>query len=69
MWHGIAMIMYGSGVGLGGVIGGVINDSWGWRWAFLALTPLAVISGAGVAFFLPALTSSKEPNLGSRLKR
>jgi Major Facilitator Superfamily len=69
MWHGIAMIMYGSGVGLGGVIGGVINESWGWRWAFLALTPLTVISGVGVAFFLPALRSSKEQSLGSRLKR
>jgi predicted MFS family arabinose efflux permease len=69
MWHGIAMIMYGSGVGLGGVIGGVINETWGWRWAFLALTPLTVISALGVAFFLPALTSSNEQSLGSRLRR
>lgn len=69
LWHGIAMIMYGSGVGLGGVIGGLINETWGWRCAFLALTPLTVLSGLGVIFFLPARTSLKNQSLGSQLGR
>lgn len=69
IWHGMGMIVYSSGVGLGGVIGGVINESWGWRWAFIALTPFTVISGVGVAFFLPARASSQEQSLRTRLGR
>ncbi len=68
-WHGMAMVMYGSGVGLGGVIGGIVNESWGWRWAFFALTPFTVLSGLGVTFFLPARASLKEQSLVSRLRR
>ena len=69
VWHGMGMVVYSTGVGLGGVIGGVINESWGWRWAFILLTPFTVVSGVGVAYFLPALVSSKEQGLRTRLGR
>lgn len=69
MWHGIGMVMYASGSGLGGVFGGLINEIWGWRSAFLALTPLTVLSGLGVTLFLPARVSAKETSLRSQLGR
>jgi predicted MFS family arabinose efflux permease len=69
VWHGMGMLVYCSGVGLGGVIGGVINETWGWRWAFIALTPFTLLSGVGIACFLPALLSSKEQGFRTRLWR
>lgn len=35
VWQGLGNISYGVGAGLGGVFGGWINDTWGWRKAFL----------------------------------
>ncbi len=35
VWQGIGNISFGLGAGLGGVFGGWINDTWGWRKAFL----------------------------------
>lgn len=35
VWQGMGNICYGAGAGLGGVFGGWINDTWGWRKAFL----------------------------------
>ncbi|KAF7505360.1 hypothetical protein GJ744_000981 [Endocarpon pusillum] len=67
MWHGIAMVVYASGSGFGGVFGGLINEIWGWRSPFLALTPLTVLSGLGVTLFLPPRV--KETSLRSRLGR
>ncbi|MCJ1404813.1 hypothetical protein MMC11_008039 [Xylographa trunciseda] len=45
VWQGIGNIWFGLGAGLGGVFGGWINDTYGWRWAFLVQVPLTVISG------------------------
>ncbi|KAJ5168588.1 uncharacterized protein N7482_004182 [Penicillium canariense] len=44
IWQGIGNICYGAGMGLGGVFGGWINDTLGWRWAFLLQIPFLVIS-------------------------
>lgn len=44
VWQGIGNICYGAGGGLGGVFGGWINDSLGWRWAFLIQVPFVVVS-------------------------
>lgn len=44
VWQGIGNICYGAGSGLGGVFGGLINDSFGWRWAFLIQVPFLVVS-------------------------
>lgn len=35
VWQGFGNISFGLGAGLGGVFGGWINDTWGWRKAFL----------------------------------
>ncbi|KAF7907302.1 uncharacterized protein EAF01_004889 [Botrytis porri] len=47
--QGIGNICYGTGAGLGGIFGGWINDTWGWRMAFLAQVPFIVVSGILVA--------------------
>ncbi|PWY76948.1 MFS general substrate transporter [Aspergillus heteromorphus CBS 117.55] len=52
VWQGIGNICYGAGSGLGGVFGGWINDTLGWRWAFLIQVPFVVVSGILVAFTL-----------------
>lgn len=61
--QGIGNICFGSGAMLGGVFGGVINDtsSWGWRLAFLVQVPVVVVSGLLVFFLVkvPPKTSSK----------
>ncbi|KAG9235408.1 major facilitator superfamily domain-containing protein [Amylocarpus encephaloides] len=43
--QGIGNVCYGSGAGLGGIFGGWVNDTWGWRAAFFAQVPLVVVSG------------------------
>ena len=44
LWQGIGNICFGLGSGLGGVFGGWMNDTWGWRWAFLLQVPFIVVS-------------------------
>lgn len=66
VWQGFGNICFGVGAGLGGVFGGWINDTWGWRKAFLIQVPFIVISGIMVSFTvnIPVKYSSK-----SALKR
>ncbi|KAF2726187.1 putative major facilitator superfamily transporter [Polychaeton citri CBS 116435] len=45
VWQGIGNIVYGTGMGLGGVFGGFINDRIGWRWAFHIQVPFIVVAG------------------------
>ncbi|KAL9635711.1 MAG: hypothetical protein Q9164_003291 [Protoblastenia rupestris] len=52
VWQGIGNIMYGVGAGLGAVLGGWINDVWGWRKAFLILVPFTAVSGTMVSVFV-----------------
>jgi len=52
VWQGIGNIMFGIGAGLGGLFGGWINDTYGWRWAFLLQVPMTVLSGTLVYFFV-----------------
>lgn len=49
VWQGIGNICFGLGMGLGGVFGGWINDTLGWRWAFLIQVPFVAVSGILVA--------------------
>ncbi|KAJ5290896.1 hypothetical protein N7478_000147 [Penicillium angulare] len=49
VWQGVGNICYGAGSGLGGVFGGWINDTLGWRWAFLIQVPFLVVSCVMVA--------------------
>lgn len=64
--QGIGNILYGSGAGIGGLFGGWINDTWGWRTAFLAQVPFIAVSAAMVYLYvdIPPKKSKK-----SRLSR
>ena len=50
VWQGIGNIFYGVGMGLGGVFGGWMNDTIGWRWAFLIQVPFVAFTTALYAF-------------------
>ncbi|KAF5388036.1 hypothetical protein D9615_000232 [Tricholomella constricta] len=49
LYQGMANILYGLGAGLGGPVGGWVNDMFGWRAAFFMQTPLLVFSFVVVA--------------------
>lgn len=44
MIQGMSNLVFGVGNGLGGLFGGFINDTWGWRVAFLIQVPLSLVS-------------------------
>jgi MFS family permease len=44
MWQGFGNLCFGLGSGLGGIFGGWMNDTWGWRWAFLLQLPFILVS-------------------------
>ncbi|KAK8054724.1 MFS multidrug transporter [Apiospora phragmitis] len=58
VWSGIADVVWAVGIGLGGVVGGLVNDWVGWRWAFLGAIPitLVVAIGASATLTLPQQT-------------
>ncbi|KAE8151382.1 major facilitator superfamily domain-containing protein [Aspergillus avenaceus] len=66
VWQGFGNICFGAGGALGGVFGGLINDTLGWRWAFLLQVPFIVVSGILVCVKLKLPT--KETGV-AKLKR
>lgn len=60
-------ICFGSGAGLGGIFGGWVNDTWGWRIAFLAQVPPVVISGILVWFVVDIPPKKSEKSKLSRV--
>ena len=64
--QGIGNVCFGSGAGLGGLFGGWMNDTWGWRYAFLSQVPMVAISGI-LVFFTVRIPSKKSDK--SRLSR
>ncbi|CAL8584139.1 hypothetical protein XPA_009744 [Xanthoria parietina] len=52
VWQGINNICFGVGSGLGGIYGGWLNDTIGWRAAFLILVPFTLLSTVLVAAFV-----------------
>ncbi|KAF8476088.1 major facilitator superfamily domain-containing protein [Kalaharituber pfeilii] len=46
--QGVSNIVFGVGSGLGGLFGGFVNDTLGWRWAFLLQVPVIVFSAVVV---------------------
>ena len=63
VWQGFGNISYGLGATLGGVLGGWINDTYGWRAAFFVQVPFTVISGTLVfcTVKVPVKKSDKSP--------
>ncbi|KAK7957935.1 drug:H+ antiporter-2 [Apiospora saccharicola] len=49
VWSGIADVVWAVGIGLGGVVGGLVNDWVGWRWAFLGAIPITLVVAIGVS--------------------
>ncbi|EXJ95187.1 hypothetical protein A1O1_00306 [Capronia coronata CBS 617.96] len=52
LWQGYGNLVYGLGMGSGGVVGGALADSLSWRWAFLMQIPFIVVSTVMVWFLL-----------------
>ncbi|KAF2856864.1 MFS general substrate transporter [Plenodomus tracheiphilus IPT5] len=59
-WQGYINLVYAAGAGMGAPLGGLLADSVGWRWAFIAQGPLCVCAFVAVAVVLrlPALDQS-----------
>ncbi|KAL4798541.1 major facilitator superfamily domain-containing protein [Aspergillus venezuelensis] len=68
-WQGVASLVFTSGVGAGGVIGGVVSDLVGWRWAFLGIAPVAMVSCVLVAALVPAYRTDNNEGMRARLAR
>ena len=66
VWQGIGNIVFGLGMGLGGVFGGFVNDRVGWRYAFWIQVPFIVI--AGIAGVLTIKVPVKETD-ASKIRR
>ncbi|TGO43846.1 hypothetical protein BOTNAR_1169g00020 [Botryotinia narcissicola] len=65
--QGIGNISYGTGAGLGGVFRGWVNDTWGWRMAFLAQVPFIIVSGILVACLVDIPPKKSEKSKLSRV--
>ncbi|CAE6435084.1 unnamed protein product [Rhizoctonia solani] len=50
LYQGLANILFGLGSGIGGPVGGWINDTFGWRTAFLIQIPILVLSAIVITF-------------------
>lgn len=66
LFQGFGNIAYGLGAGLGGIFGGWISDTRGWRWAFLIQIPFIIVSG--ILVFFTVKIPVKEKSV-SRIKR
>jgi MFS family permease len=60
VFQGIGNIAFGSGAGFGGIFGGLVYESMGWRAAFWLQVPTIVISATLVHMFAPATKVSEE---------
>lgn len=67
MVQGIGNICFGAGAGLGGLFGGFVNDTWGWRVAFLTQVPMVAISGTLVFFTVRIPPKKSEKSKLSRV--
>jgi MFS family permease len=65
--QGVGNVCFGSGAGLGGLFGGWVNDTWGWRVAFLSQVPFVVISGILVWWFVNIPPKKSERSKLSRV--
>ncbi|KPI40199.1 Multidrug resistance protein fnx1 [Cyphellophora attinorum] len=61
VWQGVGNLVFGLGMGSGGVFGGFCADKLSWRWAFLIQVPFIVVSTILVWFLvdIPVNPSNK----------
>ncbi|ETW85103.1 major facilitator superfamily, partial [Heterobasidion irregulare TC 32-1] len=67
--QGVASVFNGLGMGLGGPLGGMISDRFGWRWAFLLQMPLFMLSFFLTSINLQYVTPGRSKNTKEVLKR
>lgn len=63
VYQGLANVFFGLGSASGGIIGGLIADTLGWRYVFTLQVPLALIVGGAIWLFLRLPEGS--PGLGA----
>lgn len=63
LYQGLANIFFGLGAASGGIIGGAVADTLGWRYVFILQVPLAIIVGIAIWMFLNLPDGS--PGLGA----
>ncbi|KAG6832960.1 hypothetical protein H0H92_004844 [Tricholoma furcatifolium] len=71
LYQGIANILYGLGAGLGGPVGGWVNDMFGWRAAFYMQAPPLVFGIIVVAtkVNIPLPLTVRQQSLSDKLRR
>ncbi|KAG6837944.1 hypothetical protein H0H93_008338 [Arthromyces matolae] len=71
LYQGMANILYGLGAGLGGPLGGWVNDVFGWRAAFYMQTPFLLFSFIVVAtkVNIPLPLAVRQQSLSDKLRR
>ncbi|THU83961.1 MFS general substrate transporter [Dendrothele bispora CBS 962.96] len=65
----VASVFNGLSFGVGGPLGGLVTDWFGWRWAFLLQTPLFIISLLLISWNLNYVTPGKGKSTIEVLKR
>ena len=63
LWQGMGNMVFALGTGLGGVGGGYLNDTWGWKIAFLVQVPFTLVSLLIISFQLGTIRSNSPPAL------
>ncbi|KAG0701571.1 major facilitator superfamily domain-containing protein [Suillus ampliporus] len=67
--RGVESVFIGLGMGLGGPLGGLISDRFGWRWAFLIQVPFLALSLVLTTYHLRYVTPGKSKSTKEVLKR
>ncbi|KAG9126985.1 hypothetical protein FRC07_001149 [Ceratobasidium sp. 392] len=69
LYQGLANILFGLGAGIGGPLGGWINDTIGWRAAFLIQIPILVLSAIVITFKVNIKLPDSEQTTRQKLAR
>lgn len=64
LYQGLANVFYGLGTACGGIMGGYVADSLGWKYVFTLQVPLAILVGLALWMFLELPEGS--PGLGAK---
>jgi EmrB/QacA subfamily drug resistance transporter len=59
-WQGVMMSVFGLSSIIGPALGGIITDTWGWRWVFYVNMPVGVVALIAAGIVLPAQSRHRE---------